>query len=298
MRRPYSHPEIHRRGAAPASRSSKRGGDISMHSRILVGAALFALMLPSAQAAQSPQPGRRDPRITSVTYKPNDVVQVHASYGISTMIIFDEDEKFETISLGDTESWQVVPAKKGNILFVKPIARDVPTNMNVVTSKRIYYLELRDHPPGARNVFGIRFIYPEKDLNAALRAEAEYRAAFPNMSKIDKEHVNIDYSYSGSPELKPLMIFDDGKKTFFKFGARAPAVFAVGSDYSETLLNYRKEGEYLVVDGVAKQYTLRDGDAWICIFNLSQPDFGAPDPGILGPAHDQAAKRRRGSGNR
>ena len=85
------------------------------------------------------------------------------------MIIFDEDEKFETISLGDTESWQVVPAEKGNILFVKPIAKDVTTNMNVVTDKRIYYLELHDFAPDAgRKVFGIRFHYPEKNLNAAL----------------------------------------------------------------------------------------------------------------------------------
>src|SRR5690606_30719823 len=140
------------------------------------------------------------------------------------------------------------------------------------------------YPPGARNVFGVRFIYPEKDLNAALRAEAVYRAAFPNMSKIDKDRVNIDYSYSGSSKLKPQMIFDDGNKTFFQFGSCVPAIFAVKPHYSETLLNFHKEGEYLVVDGVANQYTLRDGNEWICIFNLAKPDFGAPDPAVLGPA--------------
>ena len=63
-----------------------------------------------AFAAQTPKGGSLDARVTSVTYQENNVVQVFATYGISTMIIFDEDEKFETISLGDTESWQVVPA--------------------------------------------------------------------------------------------------------------------------------------------------------------------------------------------
>ncbi len=87
--------------------------------------------------------------MTSVVYQPNNVVKVSATYGISTMIIFDEDEKFETISLGDTDSWQVAPSEKGNILFVKPIAKDVSTNMNVVTSKRIYFLELNDYAPEA-----------------------------------------------------------------------------------------------------------------------------------------------------
>jgi len=46
------------------------------------------------------------------------VVRVFATYGISTMIIFDEGEKFETIAVGDTDSWDVVPTDKGNILFV------------------------------------------------------------------------------------------------------------------------------------------------------------------------------------
>lgn len=214
------------------------------------------------------------------------------------MIIFDEDEKFETISLGDTDSWQVAPSEKGNILFVKPIAKNVATNMNVVTSKRIYFLELNDHAPSdGKQVFGIRFVYPEKDLNAALRKEAEYRAANPNMSNVDKANINIDYSFSGDPALKPLVIFDDGKKTFFKFGSRVPAIFAVQADFSETLRNFRKEGEYIVVDGVATQYTLREGNQWTCIFNLRKPDFGAPDPAILGPAPDAKATKRRRSGN-
>ena len=259
---------------------------------------LICGLLTPALAAQTPKGGSLDARVTSVTYQENNVVQVFATYGISTMIIFDEEEKFETISLGDTESWQVVPAEKGNILFVKPIAKNVATNMNVVTNRRIYYLELHDFDPGAgKQVFGIRFFYPEKNLNAGLRKAAEQRAAWPNIANIDKASVNIDYSFSGDARLKPMMVFDDGKKTFFQFGSRAPAIFAVNSDFSETLKNFRREGEYIVVDGVATQFTLRDGDQWICIFNLRKPDFGAPEPDILGPVEDDRATKRRRSGN-
>lgn len=269
-----------------------------MKNRFLLAAAFSAAILSHAHAAQTPRAGSLDSRVTSVVYQPNNVVKISATYGISTMIIFDEDEKFETISLGDTESWQVAPTEKGNILFVKPTAKNVVTNMNVVTTKRIYFLELHDYAPEAgKKVFGVRFIYPEKDLNAAMRKEAEYRAANPNIPKIDKANVNIDYSFTGDTKLKPSMVFDDGKKTFFKFTGRTPAIFAVNSDFSETLRNIRKEGEYLVVDGTATQYTLRDGDQWICIFNLRKPDFGAPDPDIMGPAPDQVATKRRRSGN-
>lgn len=263
-----------------------------------MAAALLGAVCETALAAQTPSPGKHDGRVTSVVYQANNVVKVSATYGISTMIIFDEDEKFETISLGDTESWQVAPSERGNILFVKPIARNVSTNMNIVTTKRMYFLELNDYAPDAgRQVFGIQFVYPEKNLNAAMRQEAEFRAANPNISSIDKESVNLDYSFSGDATLKPAMVFDDGKKTFFKFNGRVPAIFAVQSDFSETLRNFRKEGEYLVVDGVATQFTLRDGNQWTCIFNLRKPDFGARDPDIHGPARDTQATKRRRSGN-
>ncbi|SCW87444.1 type IV secretion system protein VirB9 [Rhizobium mongolense subsp. loessense] len=254
--------------------------------------------IAGAWAAETPSAGRLDPRVTSIVYQPNNVVRVFATYGISTMIIFDEGEKFETIAVGDSDSWDVVPTDKGNILFVKPKAKNAATNMNVVTTKRIYYLELSDFAPeDNKKIFGIRFIYPDKDLNASLRKEAEARAAYPNISGVDKANVNIDYSFSGDGSLKPLMVFDDGKKTFFKFGAKAPAIFAVNGDFTETLRNFRREGDYIVVDGTATQYTLRDGNQWTCIFNLRKPDFGAPDPAIMGPVFDNRARTRRRSGN-
>lgn len=265
---------------------------------VVMAVLLVSALMGQSRAAQTPKSGPLDKRVTNVTYQENNVVQVVATYGISTMIIFDEAEKFETISLGDSDSWQVVPAKKGNVVFVKPIAKNVTTNMNVITDKRIYFFELRDFDPGAeKQVFGIRFLYPDKDLNTALRQEAEQRAAWPNITDIDKANVNIDYSFSGDARLKPTMVFDDGRKTFFRFATRVPAIFAVNADFSETLKNFRKEAELIVVDGVATQFTLRDGNQWICIFNLRKPEIGAPDPDILGPVRDDEAARRWRSGN-
>ncbi len=269
-----------------------------IRNQILTVVAFAILATDATRAAETPAAGRLDPRITSVVYQPNDVVRVFATYGISTMIIFDEDEKFETIAVGDTESWDVVPTDKGNILFVKPKAKNVSTNMNVVTTKRIYYLELNDFAPeDNKKVFGIRFVYPDNDLNASLRKEAEARVGYPNISGIDKANVNIDYSFTGAASLKPLMVFDDGKKTFFKFGPKVPAIFAVNADFTETLRNFRREGDYIVVDGTATQYTLRDGNEWTCIFNLRKPDFGQPDPAVMGPTLDDKATIRRRSGN-
>lgn len=268
--------------------------------RATIHALILAALLASsvAFAAQSPRPGPLDRRVTEITYRANDVVRINATYGISTMIIFGDDEKFETIALGDTESWQVVPTDKGNILFVKPVAKNASTNLNVVTSKRIYYFELFDHDRAEeKKVFGIRFAFPENLVDDALRKEAEMRASYPNISNIDRANINIDYSFSGNAILRPIKVFDDGTKTFFEFGKRVPAIFGVNSDYTETLKNFRKEGEYIVVDGVSAQFTLRDGSNHICIFNLGRPDYGALDPYIEAPVKDPLARKRKASGN-
>ena len=89
--------------------------------------------------------------------------------------------------------------------------------MNVVTTKRIYYLELNDYAPeDGKKVFGIRFVYPEKDLNASLRKEAEARAANPNISGIDKANVNIDYSFSGDGKVEAVDGFRRRQKDLFQ----------------------------------------------------------------------------------
>lgn len=259
--------------------------------RLIVLTAMAVLVAFPLPAAQTPRAGALDQRVTSVVYQANNVVQVAATWGISTMIVFDDDERFETISLGDTESWQVAPAEKGNILFVKPVARDVATNMNVVTSKRIYFLALTDHAPDDRKqVFGIRFVYPDKIEDAKLRREAERRAAFPNIFGLDRKAIHSDYGFSGDPALKPSMVFDDGRKTFLRFEGRVPAIFAVQSNGKETLRNFRKEGPYVVLDGVSAQYTLRDGDQWTCVFRLDRSRIAEHGHQMAPWAHSTAEK--------
>ena len=100
----------------------------------------FYLFCAAANAAQSPVPGKQDQRITTIAYQANDVITIKATYGISTMVIFDAEEKFVTVSLGDTESWQVAPSETGNILFVKPIAKNITTIFNFVTKTLFFFI--------------------------------------------------------------------------------------------------------------------------------------------------------------
>ena len=221
-----------------------------------------ALVSSNAAAEQSPSAGRLDSRVRVVAYSAENVVAIDGTFGVSTMIILADDEKVETLALGDSVAWKVEPNKRGNIIFVKPVEKDAQSNLNVVTNKRQYTILLRSgfRPPRAQ-VFRVKFRYPDDEADGKLLAVAKERASYPNLKGFNVANANSNYGYKGSSENKPLAIFDDGVKTFFRFAgdAEVPAIFIVDRERRESLVNFRREGAFLVVDKVNFQWTLRHG---------------------------------------
>lgn len=91
------------------------------------------------------------------------------------------------------------------------------------------------------------------------------------VASFDPEKLNWKYSYTGDKALVPLDAFDNGQFTYFKFKeggmSHLPAIFIVDKNRNETLVNYHMEGQYLIVNGVAKQFTFRDGSYVTSIYN-------------------------------
>ena len=131
----------------------------------------------------------------------------------------------------------------------------------VTTRKRIYSFILRTSSGHDRRVvFKVRFTYPDEEADARLMEKARELAAFPNKRNAERSSIrNFDYSYKGSATVKPEYVFDDGTKTYFRFSGDVPGIFFVNPDRSETLINYRREGEMIVVDRTAGQWTMRNG---------------------------------------
>jgi type IV secretion system protein VirB9 len=215
-----------------------------------------------------PRPGPRDSRIRYVAYNRDQVVVIDVTFGTSTMIVFEEDEKIETLGAGDALGFKIEPNKRGNVLFVKPAEKDALANLNVLTTKRQYVFVLRS---GFRNiraqVFAVRFTYPDTAMTQQDLEEARRRVSEPNLRNLNVANANTDYAYKGSSANKPSVIFDDGTKTFFRFDGNVPAIYIVDRQRSESLVNFRREGPYLVVDRVNFQWTLRNGDEVTCVFN-------------------------------
>ena len=213
---------------------------------------------PAVHGEETPRPGRADTRIRTVVYSKDNVVGLDATFGTSLLVVLEPDEKIQTLALGDSQSWRVEPNKAGNMIFLKPVERDATSNLNVVTDRRIYTFSLRSNQsPPNRQIYKVVFRYPDADADARLLAQAREMARYPNTRQLDVANMNSAYGYKGS----------SANKTFFRFEGEVPALYIVDAERNESLVNFRTEGPYVVVDKVSLQWTLRNGAESTCVFN-------------------------------
>ncbi len=237
------------------------------------------------------RPGRLDPRVRSLPYSAEQVFLVTGTYGMVTTILFGADEEITQVVAGDTVSWQILTSADRRSLTLKPMEKDAATNLSVVTTKRTYSFDLRVNDSKAiqNQTFKLQFTYPEDaglKGTAELWKQAQDAARNPNLRNIRRDKVNYDYGFKGSDAAKPLWVFDDGLKTFMKFTGDIPAIFIVDRKRRESLVNYRREADYIVIDTVSRQWSLRYGtEDETCLFNLRTvpADIPAPIEGAVAP---------------
>ncbi|QKV55688.1 P-type conjugative transfer protein VirB9 (plasmid) [Comamonas antarctica] len=230
--------------------------------------ATASVSLLPAHAAKTPRPLAADDRVKQVLYDPNQVYEIVGTYGYQTSVEFAADEKVKVVSLGDTIAWQTVPYQ--NRLFLKPVEPNAATNLTVLTDKRTYYFTLTSARKQAGMTFLVRFVYPGASVAVAASTQEPKRS----VTLAEPSSRNSDYATSGDKTAIPLRrAYDDGQFTYFLFdqGAEIPSVYTVGPDGSESIVNTRREGHYLVVERMASLFTLRNGTAHLCVQNNALP---------------------------
>lgn len=236
--------------------------------RVLFSTFIVIYSYASSYAVQEGRGLPSDTRIKVMPYRSDDVHRYVGYYGYQSSIEFEQNEIIGTITLGDSTGWQLVP--NGNRLFLKPIIENADTNMTVITDKRVYHFEL--YAKSATGVddpnltFAIKFLYPTGENGDDI---ANYsRHVGVDLGR--PENYNFNYMVSGNENVTPRRIFDDGEFTYFLFRAPntdIPAFFTVDDDGGESVVNYRVDGEYIVVEKVAKRFTLRNGREIVCVYN-------------------------------
>lgn len=234
--------------------------------------ALIAILLAAPYAVRAQAPSTFvDPRIQSVEYDPDQVVPIRGVLGYQLMLEFAPDERIENVSIGDSLGWQITPNRRANVLFLKPID-GTATNMTVLTDTRRYVFDLSVSTGSSRYLapYTIRFTYPQ--IAVALPVVEEPEPEKPPTV------VNDAYTVTGSRENAPIRVFDDGRMTYFEWPAEGPvpAIFAVGADGSESVINYGVRGSYVVVEQLAARFALRNGPQVAMVVNTRYPAAGRP----------------------
>ena len=230
----------------------------------------------AALADKTPRSIATDVRIRQVAYSANEVYEIVGTYGYQTVIEFSESEEIKLVAIGDSIAWQAVPM--GSRLFLKPVEPDTATNLTVTTNKRFYYFNLVASKNKAKEAltYTVRFVYGDTGITTPIpttshNKDVENKPAGPS-SKAPTDF-NFNYQISGSKEISLVRAFDDGQFTYLQFAGSidVPAVFAVDREGKESLVNSRVEGQYVVIERVGSQFTLRNGSVVACLFNRNKP---------------------------
>jgi type IV secretion system protein VirB9 len=205
-----------------------------------------ALMLPTALLAQvHPDPGGGDPRLQTVKYDADQIVQLRLAPGYQLTVEFSPDERVENIAVGDSGAWQITPNKRGDHIFVKALSSGVTTNMTVVTDSRTYVFELAPlFGPSPEMGYKLRFLYP---------ASAKDPAAVTPTAPLGR------YVVKGPRALRPAAMDDDGHQTHITWppDQPLPAMFIIDANGLERPIDGAMRGGTFVIDGIANHFLFR-----------------------------------------
>ena len=204
-----------------------------------------------ANAALIPDKENSDHRVRVIKYSPDNVIRIRTASGTNTLIQFEKGETFvgneSGLGIGDIEAWGV--SVKGHNIFLKPTANQPDTNFNLVSNKgRVYSFDL------------VTSKYPFYIVKMQYEKVKTAKDFTPEIPCYDGE-VNFRYGKWGDDELAPKYMWDDGRFTCLKFtkNAEIPVVYQVGTDGTESLLNYTFNKDTMIIHSVSKEFRLRLG---------------------------------------
>lgn len=221
---------------------------------------VFASMLAALPLAAevSPVSTGGDPHIQSVEYDPHQVVALSVTSGYALTILFSPDERIETVTAGDNSSWNIQVNNRADALVIRPVGYAPNTNLTVLSDQRVYNFTLSSMSSGfGAQPYLLRFSYPETEA-----ATQETPAA-----------IISSYRLSGSRDLRPTEMSDDGRKTSIRWAddAPLPAVYRDAGRGRLALLNGAMRDGVYEIEGVYEKLVFIVGKSRAKAFRL-KPD--------------------------
>ena len=214
--------------------------------------------------------------------------RLYASPERVTDIALQPGEALVAVAAGDTVRWTIGDTTSGagdgkrTHILVKPFSAGLATNLVITTERRTYHLALASTAGPA--MAALSWSYPQDALIALKRAEEASQAAqaaAPVAAGLAVDQLRFDYAISGDkPAWRPLRAFDDGRQTFIEFPAtigvgEAPPLFIVDAHGTASLVNYRMQGRFYVVDRLFDAAELRLGTKHQSVVRIARVPDGS-----------------------
>ena len=254
------------RGASAAQRRRR-----CVLEALAVGACILVSVIatPNAWADWMPASGGGDPRIRVAPYSSSRVYRLYGYVGYQIDIEFARGERFKGLAAGNIEG--IAFKADGRHLFIKPRVARLRTNLTVLTNRRAYEFDYSvasgtPHPSTEPVIYALRFTYPSSPVAGMSHVRSRISS---DLARGPVVSPNFDYGYCGSPSLKPEAVWDNGVQTWIRFGVRQalPAIFVLGADGRESLVNFSVHRGDVVVQRVVRRLVLRRGKLKGCIVN-------------------------------
>jgi type IV secretion system protein VirB9 len=229
-----------------------------------------ALTLALVLLASSPAIGQPDARVRTVLFAPDKVVRFTGKPGYQSSIHFGADERIENVAVGDSAAWQVTPNKRGDYLFIKPLIAGARSNLMVVTDKRTYLFDLEASRAG-QPVYALSFNYPDYPAPGSIQPPPEpvpatsstqvAAATVTTPAPAPMMKISIAWQVRGAKSLRPARVFADNNAVYLSWpdASALPAVLLPAPDGTESPVDYKVEGGYIVVAGLPQQIIIRRG---------------------------------------
>lgn len=255
----------------------------------LIVALVGSLGAINAHAESKAIPFAQDVHLQTFNYDKNNTYTVNTRPEIVTDIELADDERIDTVVVGNSTQWIIEQDTQGRHVFVKPTVPGLFTSATIITTKRTYQLLLKSFADDDK--FFQRVTWNDNRLtmlrNKAVedaRLAAEEKAAIAKEEEAQKladqktvwnigtpiESINFNYDISGTADFKPVQVFDDGRFTWLKFNApvqELPALFAPGVDDKLEVVNYVVKENMFMVQKVMPNAILKLGKNEVKITN-------------------------------
>ena len=261
-----------------------------------------------AFAGDIPSPGSRDNRVRYVDYHKDAVIIVYVQPGSVTRLVLEDDEQILVAATGISADCQTaeaawcVRADQGtNEIWIKPKGGAGRNNLELRTNHRDYSIEFKvgsgaetrtKHrvATAAQPMYRVIFRYPVElpSLSQFMAGTVANPQVTPEAllaqrlsgSHIVPRHWNYtQQSAKDSEDIRPSIVFDDGRFTYFGFAAHKdmPTVFYLNPSGEEERVNTHIVNDLLVVERLGKRFVLRLGRSVVGTWNETTEPSGVPD---------------------